>query len=280
MRVARRLVSLAAVSALLGACKGDTTAPVGSITAVLSAVRLEGSGTAGTLVRGDAPDPAGGPSLTLSAPAAAINGGSSAVGLTGSADFQVIVVAVAGQPDYYQLTLPAAATAANILVTVAQSVSLGTFQLSFAVGGSASSLGAYATQSLTLVSVGTGDVQVSISWNSAADVDLHVVEPGGEEIYYAADVSATGGELDLDSNAGCGSDGPRNENITWATGTAPAGEYIVRVDYWSECGATQTDYVVTVQVKGQQPQVFTGQFTGSGDGGGAGSGTEITRFTK
>jgi hypothetical protein len=279
MRVARRLVSLAAVSALLGACKGDTTAPAGSITAVLSAVQLEAGG-AGTLVRGAAPDPAGGPSLTLSAPAAAINGGSSAVGLTGSADFQVIVVTVAGQPDYYTLTLPAAATSANILVTVAQNISLGTFQLGFAVGGSTGSLGAYATQSLSLVSVGTGDVQVSISWNSAADVDLHVVEPGGEEIYYAADVSATGGELDLDSNAGCGSDGPRNENITWATGTAPAGEYIVRVDYWSECGATQTDYVVTVQVKGQQPQVFTSQFTGSGDAGGAGSGTEITRFTK
>ena len=280
MRVARRLVSLAAVSALLGACKGDTTAPVGSITAVLSAVRLEGSGTAGTLVRGAAPDPAGGPSLTLSAPAAAINGGSSAVGLNGSAAFQVVVVRVQGQPDYYQLSLPASATSANILVTVAQSVSLGTFQLSFAVGGSASSLGAYATQALSLVSVGTGDVQVSISWNSAADVDLHVVEPGSEEIYYAHDVSATGGELDLDSNAGCGSDGPRNENITWADGTAPSGTYIVRVDHWSNCSATQTDWVVTVQVRGQQPQVFTGTFTGSGDAGGAGSGVEVTQFTK
>jgi hypothetical protein len=279
MRVARRLVSLAALSALLGACKGDTTAPAGSISAVLSSVRLE-DGTPGTLVRGDAPQPAGGPTLSLSAPAAAINGGSSAVGLTGSADFQVIVVTVAGQPDYYQLTLPAAATSANILFTMAQSLSLGTFQLGFAVGGSASALGAYATQSLSLLSVGTGDVQVSISWNSAADVDLHVIEPGGEEVYYANDVSGTGGQLDLDSNAGCGTDGPRNENITWATGTAPAGQYIVRVDHWSNCGATQTDWVVTVQVKGAQPQVFTGSFTGDGDAGGAGSGVEVTQFTK
>jgi hypothetical protein len=279
MRVARRFVSLAAVAALMGGCKGDTTAPAGSITAVLSSVRLE-DGTAGTLVRGAAPSPAGGPAVTLSAPAAAINGGSSAVGLTSGADFQVVVVTVSGQPDYYQLTLPAAATSADLVFTMAQNISLGTFQLAFAVGGSAGSLGEYATQSLSLVSVGTGDVQVSISWNSEADVDLHVVEPGGEEIYYAHDVSGTGGELDLDSNAGCGSDGPRNENITWATGTAPSGQYTVRVDYWSNCGATQTDWVVTVQVKGQQPQVFTGSFTGDGDAGGAGSGVEVTQFTK
>jgi uncharacterized protein YfaP (DUF2135 family) len=121
---------------------------------------------------------------------------------------------------------------------------------------------------------------VSVSWNSAADVDLHVVEPGGEEIYYGSTLSGTGGELDLDSNAACGSDGPRNENITWAEGTAPVGEYIVRVDYWDSCEATQTDYVVTVHVQGQTPQVFTGTFTGGGDSGGAGSGVEITRFTK
>jgi hypothetical protein len=280
MHAAGRLAALAAVAALVGGCKGETTAPTGSITAFLSAVRLEGSSTNASLVRGDAPSPAGGPSLTLAAPSSAINGGTSAVGLAGSAAFQVVVVTVVGQPDYYQLSLPAAATSASILVTVSQEAPVGTFQLSLAVGGGAGSLGAYATQPVTLVSVGTGDVQVSLSWNSAADVDLHVVEPGGEEIYYSNDVSGTGGELDLDSNAGCGSDGPRNENITWAEGTAPAGEYIVRVDYWDNCGATQTDWVVTVHVQGQQPKVFSGSFTGEGDNGGEGSGTEVTRFTK
>jgi hypothetical protein len=279
MRAARRLAALA-LAILLGACKGDTTAPNNSsVSLVLSSVRVDG-GPSGTLVSGAVPGEATGPSLTLSAPAAVINGGTSGVGLTGSADFQTIVVAVQGLNDFYEITLPAAATSASLLLTVAQNVSLGTFQLSFAVGGSRTTLGPYASQALSLISVGTGDVQVSISWNSTADVDLHVVEPGGEEVYYGNDISATGGELDLDSNAACGTDGPRNENITWPTGSAPTGEYIVRVDYWSACTATQTDYVVTVQVRGQQPQVFTGSFTGAGDGGGAGSGVEITRFTR
>jgi hypothetical protein len=281
MRAVPGLVGLAAVAALLGGCKGDATAPLGgSVSTVLSAVTLEGSGTNAALVDGTIPEPAGGPALSLSAPLAAINGGSSAVGLSTSTEFQTVVVGVQGQPDFYEVNLPAPATSARVLVTVAQDVSLGTIQLVLAVGGSRSTLGPYATQSLSLITVGTGDVQVSISWNSAADVDLHVVEPGGEEVYYGHTASATGGELDLDSNAACGSDGPRNENITWASGTAPAGEYIVRVDYWSACAATQTDYVVTVHVQGHEPEIFSGTFTGAGDNGGEGSGVEVTRFTK
>jgi uncharacterized protein YfaP (DUF2135 family) len=130
--------------------------------------------------------------------------------------------------------------------------------------------------------VGSGDVQVSVSWDVNSDVDLHLVEPGasGEEIYYGNVTSATGGVLNLDSNANCVIDGVRNENISYPTTTPPAGQYTVRVDYYKECGQTQTNYVVTVQVKGQSPRVFTGTFTGAGDLGGAGSGTLITTFTK
>jgi hypothetical protein len=279
MRAVARVAGVA-LAVLVGGCKGDATAPAaGSIENVLSAVRTT-DGATGALVRGAIPETGSGPNLSLTAPVAAINGGSSAVALNADAQFQTVVVIVQGQPDFYELTLPAAATAASLLLTVTQEVSLGTIQLAFAVGSSRSALGPWAQSSLSLISVGAGEVQVSVSWNSAADVDLHVVEPGGEEIYYGATTSTAGGELDLDSNAACGSDGPRNENITYAEGTAPAGEYIVRVDYWSACSAASTDYVVTVHVQGQEPQVFTGTFTGSGDSGGAGSGDEITRFTK
>jgi uncharacterized protein YfaP (DUF2135 family) len=130
-----------------------------------------------------------------------------------------------------------------------------------------------------VTTVGTGDVQISVTWNSAADVDLHVVEPNGNEIYYGSSRSSTGGELDLDSNASCGSDGPRAENIRWPTGRAPTGTYTVRVDYWSNCGAGSTDYVVRV-INGSTSQTFTGTFTGPGDGGAAGAGRAITTFTR
>jgi hypothetical protein len=88
-----------------------------------------------------------------------------------------------------------------------------------------------------------------------------------------------GGQLDLDSNAGCSIDGKNAENITWPSGQAPHGEYIVRVDYYLSCGKQLTNYVVTVQVRGQAPRTFTGSFNGPGDQGGAGAGTQITTFT-
>ena len=112
-----------------------------------------------------------------------------------------------------------------------------------------------------------------------SDVDLHVVDPSGEEVYYGHRRSASGGELDLDSNAGCRIDGVRNENITWPIGRAPRGQYIVRVDYWSSCSAQQTNYTVRVISEGIN-QTFSGSFTGGGDQGGPGSGRQITTFQR
>ena len=129
-------------------------------------------------------------------------------------------------------------------------------------------------------SVGSGDVQVSLSWDTPTDVDLHLVEPaGGEEIFWGNPSSLTGGMLDLDSNAGCSIDGVNNENITWATGSPLSGEHIVRVDFWSDCGGMPANYLVTTKVCGAV-RTFPGSFAaGTADGGGSGSGREITRFT-
>ena len=132
---------------------------------------------------------------------------------------------------------------------------------------------------MSVITVGTGEIQVSVSWDVESDVDLHLVEPNGEDIYYGNDLSASGGALDLDSNAGCSIDGKKNENITWPSRTPPRGTYIVRLDYWDSCGVAKTNYVVTVRVKGRTPQTFSGAFTGLGDSGGSGSGIQITTFT-
>ncbi|WP_419164545.1 leishmanolysin-related zinc metalloendopeptidase [Candidatus Palauibacter sp.] len=126
--------------------------------------------------------------------------------------------------------------------------------------------------------VGTGDIQISLSWDSDADLDLHVVEPSGEEIYYRNSVSQTGGTLDLDSNSACRSTQPRNENTTWPVGRAPTGTYVVRVNHWSNCGAGLTNYVVRV-IASEHSEVHTGSFTGRGNGGGRGSGITMTTFS-
>jgi hypothetical protein len=122
----------------------------------------------------------------------------------------------------------------------------------------------------------TGDVQVSVSWDAPSDVDLHVIDPSGEEVYYGNSVSASGGQLDVDSNAACSIDGRQIENIRWAS-RAPGGTYTVRVDYWSSCAVAQTNFLVTVK-NGASTQTFAGNFTGDGDRGAAGSGRTITSF--
>jgi uncharacterized protein YfaP (DUF2135 family) len=127
----------------------------------------------------------------------------------------------------------------------------------------------------------TGDVQVSVSWNVDNDIDLHVVDPAGFEIYYGDRSSPEGGMLDLDSNAACVIDSVNNEHIVWPVGMAPAGSYTVRVDNYDNCTSAAADFVVTVQTKGKPPQTFMGSFlaTDLGDGGAAGSGVLITTFT-
>ena len=86
--------------------------------------------------------------------------------------------------------------------------------------------------------VGAGEVKVSIAWDTPTDVDLHVIEPSGEEIdYFEIPSPPPAATLDLDSNAACGIDGINNENVSWPLGQSPNGNFTVRVHMFeSLCG--------------------------------------------
>lgn len=126
---------------------------------------------------------------------------------------------------------------------------------------------------IQIIGVGSGDIQVSLSWDTQTDVDLHVIEPkpdgsaGGEEIDYAHRSSASGGQLDLDSNPACNFDNVNNENVYWPSGSAPQGEYIVKVDLWSACESfsdgLDTHWRMTVLDGGGNFHVEEGLFTPS-----------------
>ena len=60
------------------------------------------------------------------------------------------------------------------------------------------------------VAVKVGDPQFTLLWDSDADLDLHVIEPGGKEIYWEDPRGKQGGELDVDNTKGFGP-----ENIYW-----------------------------------------------------------------
>lgn len=99
--------------------------------------------------------------------------------------------------------------------------------------------------------LGTGDVQITLRWESSADIDLHVFEPDGTEIYYSdRGPTATGGQLDVDSNVGCEQEASV-ENVFWPDGDMPLGDYRVEVHGFEVTGCGSGDYTLTARVKGE-----------------------------
>jgi hypothetical protein len=169
----------------------------------------------------------------------------------------------------------------RFIITLRQSYSstLRLVAMPRAVGGQ---WGKMARFEIPLKEVGGGPLQVSIVWDTDTDVDLHLDVPGnslfGGEIYYSHKVDGNG-ELDLDSNPACALDHIRNENITYARGAPANGDYVVRVDYYSDCSGQNADWVVTVWKQGKV-DIFPGHFdAGDADGGSKGSGVDVHAFT-
>jgi hypothetical protein len=230
---------------------------------------------------GALPAPHGTLTATVPPDASAINGGSFTIAVSSGGAIVAIYVNVQGSDGYYTITIPSGATLADVLITLAQQLP-SAVKIVFEVADGAGNVSMPVTVSTMIISVGTGDLQVSVSWNVDNDLDLHVVDPTGVEIYYGDKDPGGTGVLDLDSNASCSPiDGKNNENVTWATGTALAGSYIVRVDNYKNCQLAAAHYVVTVQKAGKAAQTFGGDFlaTDLGDSGGAGDGVMVTTFT-
>jgi hypothetical protein len=103
----------------------------------------------------------------------------------------------------------------------------------------------------------TGDIQISLIWFNTNDLDLHCIDPQRHEISWQARRSPSGGELDVDRNAGCRSTTVEPvENIYWPKGGAPMGHYQVFVDYFQRCSGApnETRYQVTVLHGGERKE--------------------------
>lgn len=95
----------------------------------------------------------------------------------------------------------------------------------------------------------TGEVEIALIWKNRNDLDLHVVDPQGEEISFLWKESASGGWLDIDQNAACSStvDDPV-EHVRWKAGAVPNGIFHVYVNHYSNCGAPDpTEFHVEVK---------------------------------
>lgn len=82
-------------------------------------------------------------------------------------------------------------------------------------------------QLLRQVESSSSDLIVAIGWNSdRSDVDLHVIEPSGEECFYSHKETQSGGRITADVTQGYGPEMYMNHN-------APKGDYEVYVKYFS-----------------------------------------------
>lgn len=103
-------------------------------------------------------------------------------------------------------------------------------------------------------SLGHGAIQVTLDWpETSIDLDLHVIDPQGNEIYYGNPTSPTGGTLDWDNQYGAS----QPENVFWGA-NPPSGTYTVSVVYYA--GSAPASWSVRTVVKGTV-QTFRGTIT-------------------
>lgn len=107
----------------------------------------------------------------------------------------------------------------------------------------------------------TGDIQIALKWDNYNDLDLHCIDPNGDEIYYSNKRVSSGGELDVDMNAGGQKSLTPVENIYWASGAAPTGHYRLYVDHYANKHSATSAFEIEAGVLGQGTKKFTGQVT-------------------
>lgn len=181
-----------------------------------------------------------------------------ALALDGDSGYWLVA---AGVPDVAAPNFPTFRANAAFSTTLAP----GTYALEVRAIDGTGNFGAPRRQTLTALPAPpsasvTGALVVTLTWDTEADLDLHVVDPLGNEIFHGAPRSTSAtepgastdagsndgvGVLDLDSNAQCVIDGLRREDVVWAS-DPPSGDYLVRVDAASLCGAATADWKVEV----------------------------------
>lgn len=245
-----------------------------------------------TYVQDEFPEPSSGtlPSIeTINGNSTIIPGGSNPIAIQTNDDISKILIGVSDVGGYYSLPASEAKSTGDFLfyILMNQTLAVTTFDIVIAIQNASGVVSEYEIITVSLIQVGTGKLQISCAWDQLNDVDLHLVEPNSEEIYYGDGDSTNGGELDLDSNADCFIDGVNNENITYdENATIENGEYIVRVDFFANCDITEnTNYSVTAYYEGTllTPSAGTnpyqGSFTPSDENfGGEGDGVEVMKF--
>src|SRR5450432_3487921 len=172
-----------------------------------------------------------------------------------------------------------------------RAIPAGSYSLLFAASDPHGNFSPAFEQLLQITSfVPQGHVVASLTWDSAADLDLRLTSPSGKEQSPkhpntgspydagpdAGQLMPGSGLLDRDSNASCVQDGYRTENVVWSDDPEP-GNYVVNVDMFSACGAPAATFSFSLYVAGQQVVHKVGRLLDI-DADGGGPGLFVTEF--
>ncbi len=110
-----------------------------------------------------------------------------------------------------------------------------------------------------------GDPRFNLYFNNElqVDLDLHVVDPDGEEIYWKNQSAESGGVLETDCKCSTCSNGP-SEDIAWTDpeAVAPSGTYTLWVAYYGACenyDGAGADFLVRTARDGEVIDSFSGE---------------------
>lgn len=97
-----------------------------------------------------------------------------------------------------------------------------------------------------------GFMRCSLHWFNYDDLDLHVVEPNGNEIYFGNKRGNSGGTLDVDMNAGAGKSRDAVENVVWTNpGNLSKGRYKVYVHNFCKRESIDVGFEFEIEINGE-----------------------------
>ena len=200
----------------------------------------------------------------------ALTSGSNFITVTSSEEYDRFYIGVEGETGYYELVpvnLTNASTRASAFYSYMIFLNYGVnYNRNITMLVKARKTNGQITQAyrkaIRYVQTGiSGDLTVNLTFSNEKDVDLRLITPSGDEIYYGNRTRSIYDEvgdstirygLDHDSNAGCLIDGLKNENIVIPDIAVEAGVYEVRVDMYSNCDRSlATSWQLVVRYKGQ-----------------------------
>jgi len=93
-----------------------------------------------------------------------------------------------------------------------------------------------------------GHLRISLAWSNGDDLDLHVIEPNGNRVYYGNKRGQSGVILDVDMNAGITNNSKDPvENMIWVNPPSQEGIYAVFVNNFSSRSAQNQGFEVELE---------------------------------